>query len=149
MQDASGYPMAAYPQIQAIMAQMQPPVVIESKEKRIHRKKFTRQEDEILRNLVNQFGQSDWGLIARHFQNRTPRQCRERWKHYVSPDVVTGDWTEADDQMLRAKVTEFGPRWSVIAQYFHGRTDIGVKNRYISITGKKEKDVQSQMQLGQ
>jgi hypothetical protein len=129
-----------------MMAQMQPPVV-ESKEKRIHRKKFTHDEDEILRNLVTQFGQSDWGLIAQHFQNRTARQCRERWKHYISPDVVTGDWTEADDQMLRTKVAEYGSRWSVIAQYFQGRTDIGVKNRYISIAGRKEKDIQPQEQM--
>jgi hypothetical protein len=29
-----------------------------------------------------------------------------------------------------------GPRWSAIAQFFPGRTDIGVKNKFIGLTGK-------------
>jgi hypothetical protein len=34
-----------------------------------------------------------------------------------------------------AKVAEIGPKWSMIAQSFPGRTDVGVKNRYISLNG--------------
>lgn len=115
-------------------------MILPNKEKKIRRQKFTAEEDEILKNLVDQFGKSDWGTIAQHFQNRTARQCRDRWKHYLSPDVMTGNWTEEEDQLLLRQVQEMGPRWSNIAVLFPHRTDIGVKNRYISITNRKTKD---------
>ena len=114
-------------------------LVMGQKERKITRHKFTPEEDELLRNLVAQY-KSDWCTISQHFQNRSPRQCRDRWKHYVCPEVVTGNWTEADDQLLMQKVQELGSRWSTIAQLFPGRTDIGVKNHYISITNRKKKD---------
>jgi len=113
-------------------------IVVASPVKRTHRKKFTPQEDERLRRVVAQLGRSNWKTVALYFQGRDARQCRERWTHYLSPDLVTGDWTEADDELLCAKVAELGTKWSEIAQFFRGRTDIGVKNRYISLTGKKE-----------
>jgi hypothetical protein len=113
---------------------------MEPREKKISRRKFTPDEDDLLRNLVMQLGKSDWSTIAQHFPTRSPRQCRDRWKHYISPEVLTGNWTEADEALLLAKVAELGPKWSTIAQFFPGRTDIGVKNRYISITGRKAKD---------
>jgi hypothetical protein len=50
-----------------------------------------------------------------------------------------GNWTGDDDQLLLFKVAELGPRWSAIAQLFPGRTDIGVKNRYIGLTYGKGK----------
>jgi hypothetical protein len=122
------------------MSQFQQQPMGDPRERKISRRKFTPDEDELLRNLVMQLGTSDWSAIAHHFPCRTPRQCRDRWKHYVSPEVVVGGWSEADEAILLRKVAEFGPRWSAIAQLFPGRTDIGVKNRYISITGRKAKE---------
>jgi hypothetical protein len=112
-------------------------------EKKISRRKFSPDEDDMLRGLVNQLGKSDWSLIAQHLPTRSPRQCRDRWKHYLSPEVLTGNWTEADDQLLMAKVQELGQKWSIIAQLLPGRTDIGVKNRYISLCGRGNKVGQS------
>lgn len=119
-------------------------LVLGQREKKITRHKFTPEEDEVLRNLVGQFGR-DWSIVAQHMPNRTPRQCRDRWKHYISPDVVTGNWTEEEDQLLLQKVEELGNRWSTISQLFPGRTDIGVKNHYISITERKTKDGRDRM----
>jgi hypothetical protein len=139
MQDPS-LPFSAEAQFQQLMAQFQQQAMVEPHDKKISRRKFTPDEDDLLRNLVTQIGKSDWATIAQHFPNRTSRQCRDRWKHYVSPEVVTGHWSEADESLLLSKVNEFGPKWSTIAQFFPGRTDIGIKNRYISITGQKAKD---------
>jgi hypothetical protein len=131
-------------QLQQLIAHMQQqqqhPLIIEPRAKKIARHKFTPEEDDVLRNLVWQFGKSDWAAIARRLENRTPRQCRERWKHYLSPDVSTSNWSEAEDQLLTAKVRELGTRWAAIAQHFPNRTDIGVKNRYISMTGRRSKE---------
>jgi hypothetical protein len=129
-------------QLQQLIAQLQrQQALIPTEDHKIARHKFAPEEDELLRNLVTQLGSSDWTAIAAHFHNRTARQCRERWRHYVSPEVVVGSWSESDDQMLMRKVAEFGPRWSAIAQLFPGRTDIGVKNRYISLVGKKTREL--------
>jgi hypothetical protein len=136
-------------QLQSLMAQFQQqnPAASTGKEKHITRRKFTPEEDELIRNLVTQYCASDWNTIAQHFHNRTPRQCRDRWRNYVSPEVLTGRWSEADEETLLAKVREIGPRWATIARFFPGRTDIGVKNHYISITGKRTKDVNN-IQVG-
>jgi hypothetical protein len=140
MQDLLAY-AAADPQLQGMMAQFQGQIPLPvPREKKISRHKFTQEEDDVLRQLVAHNGTGDWTLIAQHFLSRSPRQCRDRWKHYLSPDVVVGNWTEDDDRLLLQKVDELGSRWAAIAQLFPGRTDIGVKNHYISITCKKGKD---------
>jgi hypothetical protein len=110
------------------------------KEKQIIRRKFTPEEDDVLRRIVARLGSNDWNAVAQQFPNRSPRQCRDRWRNYLSPDVAIGPWSRADEETLLAKVKEMGPRWALIAQQFPGRTDIGVKNHYISITAKQEKE---------
>ena len=128
-------------QLQSLMLAQFPGtgLVLGQKDKKITRHKFSPEEDEVLRTLVNQYGK-DWSIVAQHMPNRTPRQCRDRWKHYISPEVITGNWTEEEDQLLMQKVEELGNRWSTISQLFPGRTDIGVKNHYISLTERKNKD---------
>ena len=56
------------------------------------------------------------------------------------PGVNTAPWTEYEDKLLEQKVNELGRKWSVIAKFFPGRTDINIKNRYASHTTKKFKD---------
>jgi hypothetical protein len=134
-----GFPITD-PQIQQLMArlqlQSQPPPSAPTK---ITRRKFSPEEDERLMTLVPQIG-NDWATIARHLIARTPRQCKERWRHYLSPDVVVGNWTRDEDELLLAKAAQIGPRWTEIAHHFPGRTDIGVKNRYIALTASKTRE---------
>ena len=108
--------------------------------KKITRRKFTHEEDEILKFLVRTYGASDWQTIATRLIGRTARQCRERWKHYINPDVVTGNWTEEENKLLMEKYKEHGSQWAVIVKSFPGRTDIGVKNHYISLITKKNRE---------
>lgn len=110
------------------------------RDRRINRRKFTPEEDEALRNLVAHHGTGDWCVIARGLHERSQRQCRDRWKHYLAPEISQGNWTEAEERMLVSKVEEMGQRWSTIAQMFPGRTDIRVKNQYISIVNRRGKD---------
>lgn len=108
--------------------------------KTIVRRKFSADEDQLLINLVSKYGQNDWRSIAQHLQNRTARQCRERWKHYLSPEVSKTPWSKEDDDLLLQKYEELGSQWSMIANSFPGRTDIGVKNHFISLKHQREKD---------
>jgi hypothetical protein len=130
-------------QPQTLLAQFQQQGSLGSPDKKISRHKFSSEEDELLRELVGQDAATDWGLISRNFPSRTVRQCRDRWRHYLNPQVIIGNWTEAEEQLLVQKVNELGKTWSVIAKSFPGRTDIGIKNHYIAIMGRKSKEAGS------
>ncbi|OHS96096.1 hypothetical protein TRFO_37767 [Tritrichomonas foetus] len=103
------------------------------------RQMFSPQEDETLKQLVSQYGDKDWKLIARKMPNRSTRQCRERYKNYLAPEIKNGPWTREEDELLRSKYQEFGPRWSTIATFFESRSDVNIKNRWTSISGHQSK----------
>ncbi|KAI5490439.1 RNA polymerase II transcription regulator recruiting protein [Trichomonas vaginalis G3] len=92
--------------------------------------KFTPQEDQILTNLVQKYGPGDWDRISRDMKNRTPRQCRERWINYISPELSNDPWTQEEDQLLDELYSEYGSRWHKIAEFFPNRSGNCVRNRY-------------------
>jgi hypothetical protein len=94
---------------------------------------FSAEEDNRLKALVAQVADPEWKQIAAQMPNRTPRQCRERFKNYLSPDLSTRPWSEPEDDMLREKVAEIGQRWAQISQFFAGRSDVSLKNRWAAI----------------
>ena len=98
--------------------------------------KFTPEEDEKLKNLVKTYGTNDWKTISSLIPNRSQRQCRERWKNYLSPDVSNAPWTSEEDQLLEEKYKELGSQWSRISKFFNARTDIHVKNRWVTLSNK-------------
>lgn len=105
------------------------------------RRKFTPQEDATLTRLVKIHGARRWDDIAREMPGRTGRQCRDRFKNYLQPELVNGVWTEAEDRLLRQKVEEHGLHWSTIAKEFPGRSQSNLKNRWYShLTRSSSKD---------
>jgi hypothetical protein len=103
------------------------------------RKKFTPAEDALLTRLVGQFGQLGWDVIAGWMPGRNPRQCRERWKHYLSVGFADEPWTRVEDSLLLEKQREMGPRWTKMASFFHNRSDIQLKARWIKLTERQRK----------
>jgi hypothetical protein len=94
------------------------------------RSKFTTTKDEMLRTLIEQCGEGNWHSIARHLPGRNARQYKERWFHYLAPNIVTAEWTEIEDRLLWLKVFEFGRSWKALSPFFPGRTEVSLKNRY-------------------
>jgi hypothetical protein len=68
--------------------------------------------------------------------NRTTRQCRERYKNYLSPELRNLPWSPAEDLLLRERFSEFGPRWATLATFFNGRSDVSLKNRWAVLNGR-------------
>ncbi len=97
------------------------------------RQKFTPEEDKRLIELVNEHGESNWVLIASLMENRTVRQCRERWKHYLSVSG-TGNkpFSPEEDEVILKKVEELGHKWTKIAAFLPGRSDLNIKNRWFN-----------------
>jgi hypothetical protein len=103
------------------------------------RHKFLKAEDDLLRDLVSRFGEQNWNIIASFMKRRSARQCRERYKNYLSPRVNTRPWLPEEDDLLAAKVAEFGQKWARITCFFEGRSDVNVKNHWAAILSRNER----------
>jgi hypothetical protein len=95
------------------------------------RQKFSPDEDARLRELVGLFGSNNWERVASQLPGRNVRQCRERWKHYVSTSKPGCEWSPDEDRLLCDKMQELGPRWTTIARAFPGRSDVQIKSRWM------------------
>ncbi|XP_042255922.1 myb-related protein A isoform X2 [Thunnus albacares] len=108
----------------------------ESKEKSKDKKvlckvKWSRDEDEKLKKLVEQHGTDSWKLIANYFLGRTDGQCQHRWQKVLNPELVKGPWTKEEDQKVIDLVHKYGPkRWSVIAKHLQGRIGKQCRERW-------------------
>ncbi|XP_070842426.1 myb-related protein A [Chaetodon trifascialis] len=108
----------------------------ESKEKNKDKKilckvKWSRDEDEKLKKLVEQHGTDSWKLIANFFPGRTDGQCQHRWQKVLNPELVKGPWTKEEDQKVIDLVHKYGPkRWSVIAKHLQGRIGKQCRERW-------------------
>ncbi|XP_041817311.1 myb-related protein A [Chelmon rostratus] len=103
-----------------------------SKDKKILCKvKWSRDEDEKLKKLVEQHGTDSWKLIANFFPGRTDGQCQHRWQKVLNPELVKGPWTKEEDQKVIDLVHKYGPkRWSVIAKHLQGRIGKQCRERW-------------------
>jgi hypothetical protein len=61
---------------------------------RIRRSRFTREEDQILMNLVSRHGLNSWHRIAGGMPGRNCRQCRDRWNHYLCSMQLRDAWLD-------------------------------------------------------
>jgi hypothetical protein len=103
------------------------------------RKKFSPYEDALLAHLVaSNLPLTSWEAIARQMPGRNARQCRERWKHYVSVGCTDRPWTPAEDNLLNEKVADLGPRWTQISGFFYHRSDIQVKSRWLKLVERRK-----------
>jgi hypothetical protein len=75
-------------------------------------------------------GPGNWHFVASSLENRTPKQCRERWHNHLDPSIAKGRWSAAEDQILAEKHAILGNKWADIARFLPGRTDTLVRNRW-------------------
>jgi hypothetical protein len=92
---------------------------------------FEPREDTRLAELVQKYGTDSWNTIATELGNRTARQCRNRYTLFLAPGVNNEPWTPEDDNLLKQRYEELGPKWALLRQFFPGRTDLSIKNRFI------------------
>lgn len=61
---------------------------------------WSNEEDRNLRDLVEKYGAKNWSAIAKQFQGRIGKQCRERWHNHLNPMINKDKWTESEDELL-------------------------------------------------
>ncbi|XP_054618616.1 transcriptional activator Myb isoform X2 [Dunckerocampus dactyliophorus] len=93
--------------------------------------RWTREEDEKLKKLVELHGSEDWKVIASLLSNRTDVQCQHRWQKVLNPELIKGPWTKEEDQRVIELVQKYGAkRWSVIAKHLKGRIGKQCRERW-------------------
>ncbi|KAF1376536.1 hypothetical protein PFLUV_G00212500 [Perca fluviatilis] len=93
--------------------------------------RWTREEDEKLKKLVELHGSEDWKVIASLLTNRTDVQCQHRWQKVLNPELIKGPWTKEEDQRVIELVQKYGAkRWSVIAKHLKGRIGKQCRERW-------------------
>lgn len=111
-----------------------------SKQTKRSKAMFSKEEDKKLIKAVRTFGENNWKIVSLYVENRTVRQCRERWKKFLCPSLNRSSWTREEDEILLEKYKEYGPKWSQISKYFQHRTDINIKTRFSVLTRKIRKE---------
>jgi hypothetical protein len=94
------------------------------------KRKFTPDDDALLRAAVSELGTQDWESIAARVPGRNARQCRDRWATYLSPSVSAQPWTAEEERLLAEGAARFGTAWKRIARLLPCRTNIHVKNHW-------------------
>ncbi|XP_056284191.1 transcriptional activator Myb isoform X2 [Pseudoliparis swirei] len=105
--------------------------LVKAGKRHLGKTRWTREEDEKLKKLVELHGSEDWKLIASLLTNRTDVQCQHRWQKVLNPELIKGPWTKEEDQRVIELVQKYGAkRWSVIAKHLKGRIGKQCRERW-------------------
>ncbi|PIN12106.1 hypothetical protein CDL12_15285 [Handroanthus impetiginosus] len=99
---------------------------------------WTKEEDILLRNCIDKYGEGKWHLVPlRAGLNRCRKSCRLRWLNYLRPTNKRGHFTTDEvDLIIRLHKLQ-GNRWPLIAGRIPGRTANDVKNFWNTHIQKK------------
>lgn len=106
------------------------------------RRKFTSEEDAILRREAEGKEKVSWVKIAKLLPGRNSSQCRDRYINYLSKEITNLPWTVEEDMVIIQQYRNLGRKWVKIAKMLPGRSGNNVKNRwyrYLSYSSNRHK----------
>ncbi|XP_052448094.1 snRNA-activating protein complex subunit 4 [Carassius gibelio] len=103
--------------------------------KTFRRREWTKEEDEILRKLVEKmrFGNYIPYIQMSYFmEGRDGSQLAYRWTSVLNPSIKKGPWSKEEDQLLRNAVAKYGIKeWGKVRLEVPGRIDSACRDRYL------------------
>ena len=64
-----------------------------SKKRKDFHDNFTVEDDDLLRQLIQQHGEGHWSLIAGFMPKFSRTQIQKRWIHHLAVNIKKGPWT--------------------------------------------------------
>ncbi|THF98981.1 hypothetical protein TEA_022303 [Camellia sinensis var. sinensis] len=98
---------------------------------------WSKEEDEIIVELVDKYGPKKWSTIAQHLPGRIGKQCRERWHNHLNPNINKQAWTQEEELALIRAHQIYGNKWAELMKFLPGRSDNAIKNHWNSSVKKK------------
>lgn len=93
--------------------------------------KWSKQEDDTLKQAVEEHGAKNWKLISTRLPGRSEVQCLHRWQKVLKPTLVKGPWTAEEDRKVIELVKKYGAKkWSLIASNLPGRIGKQCRERW-------------------
>lgn len=97
---------------------------------------WTREEDETIINFVRDNGCKNWTRLSSLLPGRIGKQCRERYRNHLDPNINHSNWTDEEDILLFKLHNQYGNKWVKISSMMPGRSDNSIKNRWNSTLKK-------------
>ena len=112
--------------------------------------KWTKEEDEKLIKLAQNFNERKWNEISKSFPEKNSLQCFSRYKR-IKPGVNKGPWKTEEDNKILKLIEKFGKRWSKISNIIKTRNGKQIRDRYLNILApnlnKKKFTIQEDIKL--
>ncbi|DBA04145.1 TPA: hypothetical protein N0F65_004253 [Lagenidium giganteum] len=93
-------------------------------------RRWTKEEDEALRQAVEMHKEKNWKAIAAQVPGRNHTQCLQRWTKVLAPGLVKGHWSPQEDDLLRKLVASEQKNWGEVAAKIPGRTSKQCRERW-------------------
>ena len=95
---------------------------------------WTLNEDLLLKQWVETYGPSNWGLCAKNIPGRNQRQCRQHWFNKLKPNLIVGNWTSEEIFLIIVFYKKLNGSWKKMIPLFRSRTENSIKNIFYSQT---------------
>jgi hypothetical protein len=86
-------------------------------------------EDQLLIEVAKRL-RRNWNKISRYFPDKHKSAIRRRWENRLDPGIKKANWTEEEDEIIKALIVQKGRKWKKIARSLPSRPPDMVKNRY-------------------
>jgi len=97
-----------------------------------NKKKWTKEEDNLLIKLADKFREKHWKEISKNFVNKNALQCFSRYKR-IRPGIIKGSWSKEEDERIYQLVNIYGKSWSKISKILVTRNGKQIRDRFINV----------------